>query len=239
MTPDVHRDKATDADQAPGPRIAAIHSRRWPRPGEEPIAEPSPALPDPCGRCACVPRRRGSAVKLFPARPRSGWRGPFFFLRCERILDRALTADLPADFHQFQTELLKTAKLGDFLLGFSYCSIAGQGFRYRLAVEFISNSEARTVAGVIGLSAMTSGFSTTSDRAHNGAGAHVVKAGDGRQQSVAMSFQVAQRIGHVEFPFWKYYILPEQSAKKKRPTVRQLLRRTPAGHLLVLSSQRN
>ena len=35
-----------------------------------------------------------------------------------------------------------------------------------------------TVARIIGLSAMTSGFSTTSDHAHNGAGAHVVKTGD-------------------------------------------------------------
>src|SRR5665213_198121 len=141
MTPDVHRDRATDADQESGPRTAATHPRRWLRPGEEPLAEPSPALQDPCGRCACVPQRRGSAVKLFPARPRSGWCGPFFFLQCERFLDRALTADLPADFHQFVTEFLKTAKLGDLLLGFSYGSVTGQGFRYRLAVEFISDAE--------------------------------------------------------------------------------------------------
>ncbi len=163
-----------------------------------------------------------------------------FFLSCERILDRPPAADLSADLDQFLAELLKTAKLGDFLLGFSHGSITGQGFRNRFAVKLISDAEARTVTGVIGLSAMTGGLSTTSDRANDGSGAHVVKTGNGLQQSATTSFQVAQRVGHINgLPFWKYYILPESGVKKKSRPIRLLLCRTPIRARLRFTGRKN
>src|SRR5665213_2984343 len=117
---------------------------------------------------------------------------------CERILDGPLTADLPADFHQFLAELLQTAKLRNLLPGSKHGRITGQGFGYRLAVEFTGDAQVRTVAGFIGPSTMTTGFATATDGADDRAVAHVMKTGDGSQQSAATCFRTVQRVGYPE-----------------------------------------
>ena len=75
-----------------------------------------------------------------------------------------------------------------------------------------------TVAGVVGLGAMTGGFPAAADDSGDRSGTKIAQPGKLGSQEGTLSFQFRQGLGH-EVPFCTYYIRSEEGHKKQNPQI--------------------
>src|SRR5260370_39131813 len=119
-----------------------------------------------------------------------------FFLRRERVLDRAYAANLLIDIHKVTAQLLVVAKGGDLMLGLALSGWAGKAFRHRLALPFVSQTQVRAVAWVIGPMTVTAGTSAPAASAGDRTRAQIGQLGNLLQQRRTLLFQSGNSIGH-------------------------------------------
>ena len=83
-----------------------------------------------------------------------------------------------ADFHQFATELLVTAKLGDFLFRLAHRCWARQGLCNGFAAPLVGEAEGGSVTGIIRLRTMASWFAAAPNGTDDRTRPHVVEIGN-------------------------------------------------------------
>jgi hypothetical protein len=108
----------------------------------------------------------------------------------------AQATDLLVDLDQLLRQVLKAAKLGNFLFGFAHGSGRGQGLSNGLAGDFLREPSLGSMSGVVGLSAMAVRLTTAPDDGGNGAGLKIAQLRELLQELVAAVEQFRQRVRH-------------------------------------------
>jgi hypothetical protein len=119
----------------------------------------------------------------------------FFFLRGPTRsvgLDWAQAADLFVEGDQFGAQGLHLVELGDFALGLAEGCGAGKGLGYRFAADFADEAKLQVVAWIVGLGAMTVGFSAAAGHRTDGTRAKISEFQELLQECGALGFQIGK-----------------------------------------------
>src|SRR5271154_2980556 len=155
-----------------------------------------PPPPDPCGRFVSAQRRYGPIARSLHAQFPYGSLRPFFFLRCECILDRTQNADLLADRNDLSTEFLKPMKLGHFLLCLAQRCRSRECLGHGLASNPARQAEVGAVTRVVAFRAVTIGFTTLARGGCDRAPPQIANRGELAEQVGSFGLQLRQRVGH-------------------------------------------
>jgi hypothetical protein len=97
----------------------------------------------------------------------------FFFLRCQRLVNRAQQANLLVDREQLTAQFPKAVKRLDLALRLAALGRGSKGFTHRLAVHFPGQAVVRTMSRLPRLMAAATGFATAATDGGDGAAAEV------------------------------------------------------------------
>src|SRR5947199_4468366 len=222
---DGHIGTATDADQPPELRIAAVRLRRQhPLGGAQP-ARPTLRPPDPSARPYGVVQRHGRAVGLLPAPPPDGPQQPFFFLlgpAAPLRLDRAESTDLVVEGDQVLAKLLEAMKLGDLLLRLAQRRGIGKALRYRLAGDAASEAKLRIMSRVVVFGAVAGRFAAAPGHGGNGTRSKITQVEELLQELGSLGFQSCEIVRHrgllsVSYLICTYRYVQNNATKKGNP----------------------
>src|SRR5438094_3614588 len=222
---DGHIGTATDADQPPELRIAAVRLRRQhPLGGAQP-ARPTLRPPDPSARPYGVVQRHGRAVGLLPAPPPDGPQQPFFFLlgpAAPLRLDRAESTDLVVEGDQVLAKLLEAMKLGDLLLRLAQRRGIGKALRYRLAGDAASEAKLRIMSRGVVFGAVAGRFAAAPGHGGNGTRSKITQVEELLQELGSLGFQSCEIVRHrgllsVSYLICTYRYVQNNATKKGNP----------------------
>jgi hypothetical protein len=107
-------------------------------------------------------------------------------------LDRAQATDLFVEGYQFGAQALHLVERGDFALGFAEGCGDGKGLGDGLAVDFADETKLQIVAWIVGLGAMTVGFTAAAGDGADGTWAKITEDQELLQDGGALGFQIGK-----------------------------------------------